>query len=411
MGVVLTDAWNNAMHVRTLRFTPASPFRRLIGVGGIGTGLFFTLDGNHTLGRNESRSGRLLDVHDYCKLHIIGHYVSSLLGARPEGTPFHVIPIGMVGADDHGRRLLKEMAAIGMDVRYVMTVPERPTLTGVCFQYPDGSGGNITTRDSAADCLSVADVNRCEPLLSGQGIHSIALAVPEAPLPVRDHLLRVATRSGALRVASFTSAELGPARDAGMFSRVDLLALNQDEAEILAGESFHPDQPRPFLQSCATALRPYQPRMRLVVSVGSRGAFAMEGDGYAYCPAVPVHAISTAGAGDALLAGIIAALAVGMPFLDLSAPSPRRGVVSALDLGVLLAAYSVTSPHTIHPQATLSSLLSFAAGMDILIPTEMEQYFSGSEGMAASVSGESTVPLYVPPADEALGGHPPIILE
>jgi hypothetical protein len=85
--------------------------------------------------------------------------------------------------------------------------------------------------------------------------------------------------------------------------------------------------------------------------------------------------------------------------------------VSALDLGVLLAAYSVTSPHTIHPQATLSSLLSFAAGMAILIPPEMEPYFSGSEGMAASVSGESTVPLYVPPADEALGGHPPIILE
>ncbi len=55
-------------------------YRALIGTGGIGAGAFFALDGNHTLGREESRSGRYLDRRDYCKLHIIAHYVQVLLG-------------------------------------------------------------------------------------------------------------------------------------------------------------------------------------------------------------------------------------------------------------------------------------------------------------------------------------------
>ena len=42
--------------------------------------MFFALDGNHTLGREESRSGHFLDRRDYCKLHIVSHYVCRLLG-------------------------------------------------------------------------------------------------------------------------------------------------------------------------------------------------------------------------------------------------------------------------------------------------------------------------------------------
>jgi hypothetical protein len=46
-------------------------FHTLIGTGGIGTGSFFQLRGDHTLGREESRGGRFLDRRDYCKLHIV----------------------------------------------------------------------------------------------------------------------------------------------------------------------------------------------------------------------------------------------------------------------------------------------------------------------------------------------------
>ena len=64
-------------------------YRAMIGVGGIGTVSFFALDGNRTLGREESRGGRFIDRNDYCKLHIVSHYVKALLGRGPD--PFFVL--------------------------------------------------------------------------------------------------------------------------------------------------------------------------------------------------------------------------------------------------------------------------------------------------------------------------------
>ncbi|MHC4800302.1 MAG: hypothetical protein ACYTF1_26980, partial [Planctomycetota bacterium] len=109
-------------------------YRALIGTGGIGSGAFFALNGNHTLGREESRSGRFLDRKDYCKLHIITHYVQTLMG--PD---FTTLPIGKVGDDQQGQNLLSEMAEAGLNTRYVRPVSGKPTLYSFCFVYPDGS--------------------------------------------------------------------------------------------------------------------------------------------------------------------------------------------------------------------------------------------------------------------------------
>jgi sugar/nucleoside kinase (ribokinase family) len=329
-------------------------------VGGIGAGIFFALEGNHDLGRNESRLARLLDVRDYCKLHIVAHYPAVLLGARDDRGPFHVLPVGKVGVDEVGRRLRAEMEKAGMDVRFVDAVPGRPTLLSVCFQYPDGSGGNVTTADSAAALVAERDVDLAERWLSPR---SIALAVPEVPLAVRRHLLRRAGERGALRAASLATAEVEEARDTGFLSLVDLLALNEDEAAALAGTPFAPEAPDPFLRRLADAALDLAPGMRLVVTAGPCGAYALDGGGWAYTPALPLPVSSTAGAGDALLGGLLAGLAAGLPFAGTGATRTslaERPLATALDLGALVAAFKVTSPHTIPPDLSLDSLLTFA---------------------------------------------------
>jgi len=262
-------------------------------------------------------------------------------------------------------------------------------MTSVCIQYPDGSGANLTARDSAAESLTAADVDRCRPLLEHDGARVVALAVPEVPLPVRDHLLALATGHAALRVGSFTPAEIGPARAAGMFSRVDLVALNEDEAAVLAGEPFDHLRPHTFLQSCAAALRAYQPCLRIVVTAGKRGAYASDGDAWIHRPAPAVQVASTAGAGDALLAGIIAAMAAGLPFVPPAAHVQGWEITSALDFGVLLAAYSVTSPHTIHPGADLPSLLSFAKGLGAGIPASIVRHVTTGNSDRSSAAGDA----------------------
>jgi len=74
----VTEVTERVTEHRALRLGPEAPFRRLVGVGGIGSGMFLALEGDATLGRNESRPAHLLDVRDYCKLHIVAHHVAVL---------------------------------------------------------------------------------------------------------------------------------------------------------------------------------------------------------------------------------------------------------------------------------------------------------------------------------------------
>jgi sugar/nucleoside kinase (ribokinase family) len=337
------------MEWRALRLAADAPYRSLVGVGGVGRGVLFALEGDHDLGRNESRPARLLPFRDYCKLHIIAHYPARLLGPA-----FRVVAIARVGDDDAGRGLRQEMSASGIDCRFVETVAGRPTLQSVCFQYPDGSGGNITTSDSAAEALTASDVDSAAGLIDQT---TIALAAPEAPLAARDHLLRLGTERGALRVAAFTSAEVADAKRLGLLARADLVALNEDEARALVGLRFDPDDPGPLLEASAAALATERPGVRILLTAGAHGCFGFDGAAWKHCPALPVRVASTAGAGDALLAGVLTALAAGAPFTE------------ALEFGALLAAYKVTSPHTIPPDAGLGPLLAFAAEQGVLHAT------------------------------------------
>ena len=59
----------------------------------------------------------------------------------------------------------------------------------------------------------------------------------------------------------------------------------------------------------------------------------------------------------------VCGLAAGLPFImpnECGSSFSGRVLRAALDLGVLNASFSVTSPHSIHPDAVLSNLFGFA---------------------------------------------------
>ena len=318
-------------------------FRTLIGTGGIGTGSFFRLRGDHTLGREESRGGRFLDRRDYCKLHILCHYVKALLGER-----IAVLPIGRVGADEAGGDLLKEMEEMRLDLRFVDTLPGRPTLYSFCFLYPDGSGGNMTTEDSASGEVNASVVAAAQEEFRRVGGEGIALAVPEVSLEARVKLLELATRYGLFRAAAFSSGETEAVRRSKLLERLDLLALNQDEARRLVDAGNDVVQPEAVAERVIDRLSRDHPQLMISVTAGAEGSWSWDGREMLHLPAIKVPVATTGGAGDAHLAGIIAALAAGLP------------LASAHGLGVLLAATSVTSPHTIHKGIDRRSLAGLA---------------------------------------------------
>lgn len=315
-------------------------YKAMIGVGGIGSGTFFALTGNETLGREESRGGRLLDRRDYCKLHIIAHYVQRLLGAG-----FRTIPVGMVGDDEVGRGLIEEMSDTGLDTRYVQAVSGVQTMYSICLLYPDGCGGNLTTEDSAASRLTPAGLEPCRGEFERYRGLGIALAAPEVPLPARVALLRIATEYQFFRAASFTRDEVAAIDEALPF--LDLVALNRGEAAAVIGMQETADPPDIALGAISRIVARY-PHIRVVVTAGNQGSWSGAADGVCHMPALRVPVVNTAGAGDAFLAGCLVAEALGLP--------SRRGQT----LATQLAAFSVTSPHTIHEDARPETLLAFS---------------------------------------------------
>ena len=314
----------------------------MIGVGGIGSGSFFAIRGNETLGREESRSGRFLDQRDHCKLHIIAHYVQTLVGPN-----FVTLPIGMVGDDEVGRRMCAEMASTGMDVRYVAQRPGEQTLFSFCFLYPDGTGGNLTTDDSASSRVDAALVcqSECEfRRFSGRGV---ALAAPEVPLEARAALLRLATAHRFLRAASFTAQEMPAALSGGLLTNLDILGLNS--AEAAAGLGLHEATPvHDIVTAWNRSFCSENPNVCVSITAGARGSWLLHEQQVRHCPPFKASVRNTAGAGDAHLAALIVGSVAGLPNVDAQA------------LAALVAALSIESRHTVNPDVGRASLLEFA---------------------------------------------------
>jgi ribokinase len=332
--------------LKPLNTTPSSwRYKALIGTGGIGSGTFFAFKGDHTLGREESRAGRFLDRRDYCKLHIIEHYIQVLLGE-----PFRTLAVGKVGDDAPGRQMIDEMREAGLSVQHIEVAPGLQTLYSICFVYPDGTGGNLTVDDSASQHVDAALIRRSEPEFARVAGAGIALAAPEVPLDARGELLRLGRQYRFFNTASFTSGELRTPQARDLLPLVDLLALNIDEAAALA--SIPTDGPAQNVALAAVkSLQAVQPRIRCSITAGKQGSWTWDGRSLSFAPAHSVTVVNTAGAGDSFLAGMIVGMALGLPLPE------------AQQLATLIAACKVTSAHTINKTIDRNTLRTFAAAV------------------------------------------------
>jgi ribokinase len=318
---------------RNLRYTG------IIGTGGIGSGKFFVLNGDHNLGREESRSGHFLDVKDYCKQHIILHYIKVLLGPS-----FSVIPVGKIGDDDIGQILFKEMKETGFVMSRIEKVPNISSLFSFCFYYPDGSGGNLTTDNSASAQVDAAFIEKAHAEIEKFGTKGIVIAAPEVPLLARQKLLELGKQHGLFCSASFTTEEMAFALDGGMMENVDLIAINIEEASVLAGSFVDKTDTQSIIQSAIQKLQVRNSKIMASITTGKHGSWCWDGHQLKNFPAIKTEAISTAGAGDAFFSGILCGLAL------------RLGLFEAQQLASLIAGLSVTSPHTIHKGIDRNSL-------------------------------------------------------
>lgn len=354
-------------------------YNHLIGTGGIGSGIFFTLEGDKTLGRNESRRGKLEPFQDFCKQHIIVHYVSVLLGAG-ESKQFQAFPIGKVGDDEVGKKLLSMMKNVGMDTKNVSLSKEDSTLFSVCFQYPDKSGGNITTSNSASDKVNPFDIINFYNEYNLDGKKAIVLAVPEVPVDTRIELLKNGKNHDSLNVASMLSSEHSEFRDKNVFELIDVLSINIDEAQSIAGKQTKDNNTYEVIETCCKILAASNRNITVLITDGSLGSYCYNKGAIEFTSSIKTKVKSTAGAGDAFLAGYLVGISCGLSTLKKQNKNLSNSdlLSSAVEFATLVASMSVTSSDTINFNITPEQLYSFIIEKKIKISEKWKKLFLDS---------------------------------
>lgn len=248
--------------------------------------------------------------------------------------------VSVVGRDALGDWLLRETEAAGVDVRAVLRAPD--VTTGTYTAVLDASGELLVAvaAMAAVEALTPAALQERRGVLRGAAWVVADGNLPEASLA---HLLSLAAEAGAAVVFEPVSvpkaARLRPALAAGLVPQA--VTPNVPELGALLGRAV-PDEPE-ALQAAAAEL--HAQGVRLVwVRRGAAGSLLSGPDGVTELPALPAEVRDVTGAGDAMLAAFLAALASGLP----PAEAARHGHAAA--------ALTVESDHAVSPTLTPAAI-------------------------------------------------------
>lgn len=228
--------------------------------------------------------------------------------------------IGCVGDDAHGSALRDALQADGIDTAALRTVPGEPTGTALIL-VEDGGQNRIVIVPGAN-----ARVEIDEAALQRQ-VRGAAFLVAQFETPMDQVARAIAVAHGAgckvLLNPSPVQAMAEP-----LWPRIDTLVVNEIEAQALSGQSA--DSPQDAARA-GQALRA-KGVARVVVTLGARGAVAVDADGARHHPAPKVQAVDTTAAGDTFLGALAVALGEGQSFDD------------AVRLGIRAAALCIQQP-------------------------------------------------------------------
>jgi pseudouridine kinase len=242
--------------------------------------------------------------------------------------------LSRVGDDEAGRALLRHLDESGVDTTLVSRDAQAATAEYIAVLSPSGElccgfaemeildGLTPQVLAAAATELAEADI-----VFADCNCPAETLAALVARLPAR----------GALAVDAVSCAKV--ARLPRDLSGIDLLFLNIDEAVAWLETEASARAP----EALAAALRA-QGVARVVLTLGAGGLIAADEAGMARLDAVEARMVDATGAGDALVAAVLAGLVGGAPFLD------------AVRQGMRAAALTVESPFSVRPDLSRSLL-------------------------------------------------------
>jgi pseudouridine kinase len=232
--------------------------------------------------------------------------------------------VSRVGDDAAGYGIVGRLTAAGVDVGGVTVVPGAVTAEYVAVLAPDG---DLVLGVAAMDVFGGITVGDAERVLDATR-PAWCFADCNPPDAVVDGLRAAAAARGA-RLAVDATSTAKAARLPRDLTGVDLLFCNAEEAAAYLAATDPPEVLAGALLAGGAAA--------VVVTLGAAGLVLADGGGPRRVPAVPGPVVDVTGAGDALVAGTLAAL---LADADLD---------RAVTAGARLAAATVASPASVVP--------------------------------------------------------------
>ena len=246
----------------------------------------------------------------------------AVMAARLGGS---VLMVGGLGDDSYGELTLGNLASAGIDASGVQRFAGSSGVAPIWVE-PDGSNRIIVV----AGANLLLDPGRAAADVRGAARVDVVVGQFEIEQRVTAAGFAAARARGATTILN--PAPAAPI-DPGLLAVTDWLIPNETELAAISGVTVSAD----LDGGGAAALGALAARLgvRLLVTLGERGAALVTGDGSVVLVAAPrVEAIDTTGAGDAFVGAFAWALASGM------------GEAAAARVGCAIAADSVTRPGT-----------------------------------------------------------------
>jgi sulfofructose kinase len=224
--------------------------------------------------------------------------------------------VGVTGTDENGRRVRRELDRRGIDLTDLIIRDAQNQFAVILVDETNGDrivlwdrDERLTMRDRdiPADAIAAARMVHVDDVDQAAAIRAAEIA-REHGVPVTSDIDRITVRTqeliDAVTVPIF--AEHVPTRVTGLREQEEALnALRQSHHQVLC------------------------------VTLGERGAMAIDGDGVHHAPAFAVEAVDTTGAGDVFRAGFLFALLRGWPTEDTLRFANAAAAVSCTRLGAL----------------------------------------------------------------------------
>ncbi len=231
--------------------------------------------------------------------------------------------VARIGDDVFGQRSLDNFRSVGIDTQFITR--DKTATSGIALITVDNNGENsIVVAPGANYRLSPQDIDSAAHKIKLADIVLIQLEIPPQTV---DYTIELAHKIGVKVVLN--PAPIRP-MSPEIIKMVDVLAPNQHEAAELIGRAGQgddldaPDAAEQLLQMGAK---------RVVITLGSRGAYATDGKVGDYVDSIKVTPVDTTAAGDAFTASLSCALAEGLDLFEAARFANRAAAIAVTRLG------------------------------------------------------------------------------